>query len=149
MYTILRTIIISGDYTLEDITYKINTLWVQNQIAEREKNELLALAVEHLDPERERPEVQEQLEYLAGRIDAQAELLSDVIKRVTALEGGSSEEEDYPAWELPIAGLTTDYQYGAIVSHNGKLWISTYNGQNVWEPGVYGWEEYTPDEADN
>lgn len=36
------------------------------------------------------------------------------------------------------------YSYGDIVKHNDKLWISTVKGKktNVWEPGVYGWDEY-------
>lgn len=28
------------------------------------------------------------------------------------------------------------------VAHNGKHWVSTA-ANNVWEPGVYGWEEVT------
>jgi hypothetical protein len=31
------------------------------------------------------------------------------------------------------------------VTHKGKVWISTFNGQNVWEPGTVGeqfWKEY-------
>ena len=31
---------------------------------------------------------------------------------------------------------------GAKVSHKEKHWISTVDS-NVWEPGVYGWEEST------
>lgn len=34
------------------------------------------------------------------------------------------------------------YPKGAKVSHNSKHWISTAEN-NVWEPGVYGWEEVT------
>ena len=37
------------------------------------------------------------------------------------------------------------YPLGAKVSHNEKHWTSTVEN-NVWEPGVYGWEEVT-DEA--
>lgn len=29
---------------------------------------------------------------------------------------------------------------GDKVTHNGKTWQSTTDN-NVWEPGVYGWEE--------
>lgn len=32
------------------------------------------------------------------------------------------------------------YSKGAKVSHNSKHWVSTADA-NVWEPGVYGWEE--------
>ena len=42
-------------------------------------------------------------------------------------------------WVQPL-GATDAYQTGDRVSHNGKLWESTADS-NVWEPGVYGWEE--------
>lgn len=48
---------------------------------------------------------------------------------------------EYPAWSQPI-GATDTYELGAKVSHNGKNWVSTC-AANVWEPGVYGWEEVT------
>ena len=43
----------------------------------------------------------------------------------------------YP-WEQPDS--TNPYMTGDKVSHNGKTWVSTVDN-NVWEPGVYGWEE--------
>ena len=41
-------------------------------------------------------------------------------------------------WKQPES--TNPYKKDAKVSHNGKIWISTTDG-NIWEPGVYGWEE--------
>lgn len=55
------------------------------------------------------------------------------------------DEGGYPVWTQPL-GTTDAYKIGDIVSHNGKLWICTQgtgDGLNTWEPGVYGWEEYT------
>lgn len=49
--------------------------------------------------------------------------------------------EEWPEWIQPAGGHDA-YANGAKVSHNGKHWISTVDG-NVWEPGVYGWEEQT------
>ena len=43
-----------------------------------------------------------------------------------------------PEWEQPES--TNPYSKGDKVTHNGKTWLSTIDG-NVWEPGVYGWEE--------
>lgn len=48
--------------------------------------------------------------------------------------------EEWPEWIQP-QGAGTGYAFGAKVSHNGKKWISEYEGENVWEPGVYGWIE--------
>lgn len=45
-----------------------------------------------------------------------------------------------PAWEQPDS--TNAYSKGDKVTHKGKTWISTVDN-NVWEPGVYGWDEVT------
>lgn len=50
--------------------------------------------------------------------------------------------EEWPEWIQPL-GAGTGYQKGAKVTHNDKKWVSTYDGENVWEPGVYGWDEVT------
>lgn len=47
-------------------------------------------------------------------------------------------------WEQPDS--TNPYKLGDKVTHNGKTWECTAvdgNGNNVWEPGVYGWTEIT------
>lgn len=46
--------------------------------------------------------------------------------------------EIVPEWEQPES--TNPYAKGDKVRHNGKVWISDLDG-NIWEPGVYGWEE--------
>ena len=43
-----------------------------------------------------------------------------------------------PEWEQPSS--TNPYMLGDKVRHNGKIWVSTIDN-NVWEPGIYGWEE--------
>ena len=57
--------------------------------------------------------------------------------------GISDPAEEWPKWSQPV-GAHDAYSAGAKVSHNGKHWISTTDG-NVWEPGVYGWTEETAD----
>lgn len=46
--------------------------------------------------------------------------------------------DEFPEWVQPT-GAQDAYQRGDKVSHNGKHWISTADN-NVWEPGIYGWE---------
>ena len=41
-------------------------------------------------------------------------------------------------WQQP--DNTNPYMKGDKVTHAGKTWVSTIDN-NVWEPGVYGWEE--------
>lgn len=45
-----------------------------------------------------------------------------------------------PEWIQPSS--TNPYMIGDKVRHNGKIWISIAD-YNIWEPGVYGWEEVT------
>lgn len=45
-----------------------------------------------------------------------------------------------PEWVQPSS--TNPYMKSDKVRHNGKVWISDIDN-NVWEPGVYGWSEYT------
>ena len=46
--------------------------------------------------------------------------------------------EVIPEWVQPDS--TNPYMKGDKVKHNGKTWICTIDN-NVWEPGVYGWDE--------
>ena len=46
--------------------------------------------------------------------------------------------ETIPEWIQPDS--TNPYMKGDKVTHNGKTWICNVDN-NVWEPGVYGWDE--------
>lgn len=48
--------------------------------------------------------------------------------------------EIIPDWVQPES--TNPYMIGDKVRHNDKIWISTID-YNVYEPGVYGWDEVT------
>ncbi|MCD7801747.1 MAG: hypothetical protein LUH09_02365 [Clostridiales bacterium] len=144
MYDNLWQIITAGDYTLADITNKINVFWAESQLTDEQRTELLALAVENISTDQEKPDLETTVEKLAARVAALEEA-------VAALQGdtgdsGSGDSSAYPEW-TSWDGVSSDYSYGAIVSHNGTLWISTYKGQNVWEPGALGtddlWKVYT------
>ena len=47
--------------------------------------------------------------------------------------------EEWPEWVQPLSAETA-YHIGDKVSHNEKHWESSVDS-NVWEPGVYGWNE--------
>lgn len=53
-------------------------------------------------------------------------------------------ETGYEEWKQPT-GAHDAYSFEDIVTHNGKTWVSNIPGEhtNTWEPGVYGWDEYT------
>lgn len=145
MFDIIKKVIAAGGYKLADIQYRIKKLYAMGDLTETEADQLLVLAQGGVSPEAERPETLALIQTLSDKITA-------LDARVKALEGGGEDPEDpseYPAWK-PWDGISTDYQPGAIVSHNGELWESVYDGQNVWEPGAVDnrfWVVYTPDEG--
>lgn len=148
MYDIMKNTISKGGYKLEEVQRRIKRLFLLGDITEAEMDELLEMAVAGASADAERPETPALIEVLAEKITA-------LEARVSALEsngnggntdnGGEEEQPKYEAWK-PWDGISKDYKYGAIVSHNGELWLSVFNGQNVWEPGAVGtesmWERY-------
>lgn len=46
-----------------------------------------------------------------------------------------------PEWKQPT-GAQDAYMIGDRVRHNGKVWVCTVD-YNVYEPGVFGWDEET------
>ena len=49
----------------------------------------------------------------------------------------TSETGEPLPWQQP--DNTNPFMKGDKVTHNGQTWVSTIDN-NVWEPGVYGWE---------
>lgn len=49
-----------------------------------------------------------------------------------------SDPNTIPEWQQPDS--TNPYKKGDKVTHKGSTWISTVDN-NVWEPGVYGWDK--------
>lgn len=145
MYEIVENAILTGGYDLQAMASKIDALYAADRLTAEEWQKLRKLCLDHLPPDDTRPELQEQLEYLAARVTA----LEDQVAALTA-GGSGSTEADYENWAQPIAGLTNKYQQGAVVRHNGALWKSEYPGQNVWEPGTPGtetlWVAFTPEQ---
>ena len=58
-------------------------------------------------------------------------------KAVSLFSLAANPAEEWPEWIQPT-GAHNAYAKGAKVTHNGKRWVSTADG-NVWTPGVYGW----------
>lgn len=145
MYEVIKDAISAGGYKLADTQRKIKKLYFLGDLTEAQLDELLALASAGVSADAERPETLAMIQSLAERIAA-------LEAEVKALKGGASEDQtEYPEWK-PWDGSSKDYQKGAIVSHKDSLWLSTYEGQNVWEPDALGtenmWVLYDPTEAE-
>lgn len=140
MFDIIKSIILAGGYKLEEVQHKVQKLYAIGTLSEAQMDELLVLASAGVSTDAERPDVLDMILSMAERI-------TDCEARLTVLEGSEPDTEEYEEWK-PWDGVSNKYQPGAIVSHNGKLWESTFNGQNVWEPGALGtdslWKVYNP-----
>ena len=71
---------------------------------------------------------------------AQAEHTPDVASSLYKRIGEPDSSGVFP-WVQPL-GATDAYKIGDKVTHNSKTWVSNVDS-NVWEPGVYGWSEFT------
>lgn len=69
---------------------------------------------------------------------SQADWTPDVA--VSLWSTASDPSVEFPDWSQPV-GAHDAYMRGDKVAHSNKRWISTVDN-NVWTPGVYGWDEY-------
>lgn len=134
MYIIISNVIKSGNYELNDMLRKIDTIWVQGSLTDEERGELVELAQSNADPARSYAPLQEQINQAFDQIKA-------LEARVTALETGEEPEpEEWPEWYQWDGVGPIPWQNGSKCTHNGVRYISRVDN-NVWEPGGEGVHE--------
>lgn len=149
MYEIFKNVINSKRYNLDDMLKKIDTLWVQGDITEEQKKELVTLAQTNANPENSNAPLQKQIEEIAKKqltLEETVSALSATVQKIkeTVEIGGTvvpepepPATEECPAWE-PYNGIPpVKWQTGSKCMHNGKKWESMVDS-NVWEPGAFG-----------
>lgn len=113
----LQTFIETGVFNFEDISYKLDKLYIESKITEADRDELLELAAAHASD--------------AQQIDV-VEKLKELESRVFALENPVEEEPVFPVW---VSGYTTN---------KGEIVQFDYNGDGVLELLRYdGGRSYT------
>ena len=135
MYKIIKNVINSKDYKLEDMLYKISKMYIEDRITEEEKSELDNLA---------REKAQAQNSY-----DIQKQL-DNIFARLEALENKDTTEEpieEYTEYVQPT-GSHDSYMAGDKVIFNNKKYICKLNNC-VWSPETYptAWEEAAESEV--
>lgn len=140
MHEIIKNVIESGRFELVDMLKKIDTIWLQGDITEEQKTELVALAQEKANPENSYAPLQEQIEQAFEQIKA-------LESRVAKLETGGEEPEpieEYPAYVQPT-GAHDAYYKDDKVTFEGKKYIciAPEGTPCVWSPKDYPtyWEE--------
>ncbi|MFR2446321.1 MAG: hypothetical protein ACLS7Y_06680, partial [Thomasclavelia spiroformis] len=139
MYDIIKDLINSGNYELVDIKYKINKLWVSNDLTNEEMEELMSLAQDNADPENSYAPLQKQIEEVYKEITSLKGVIDGLDARVLAIEKGSPQEpveppveEEYPEYKQPT-GAHDAYNVGDKITFEGKKYECLINGC-VWNP---------------
>lgn len=135
MYEIIRSVIESKDFKLEDILYKISKMYVEDRITESQKAELDELARNKAKAENSY-DIQKQIDNLRARVEV-------LEKQNIETEDTETTEpvDEYPEFVQPT-GAHDAYQVGDKVTYKGKKYICKLENC-VWSPDTYpaGWEE--------
>lgn len=156
MYEVFKSVITSGNYELSDMLTKIDTIWIQGQITDEQRTELINLARQYADPEQSYAPLENQVNALFNNVLELSGKVIDLESRVTTLEGGepgpTPEPDEYPEYVQPT-GAHDAYNTGDKITYNGKKYVCKMDGC-VWTPDAYpaGWEEVvemeTPEEPE-
>lgn len=131
MYEIIKTVIESKRYELADMLEKIDTMWLQDEITEEQKIELVDLARENAKSENSYSDLQKQIEQAFSEIAA-------LKARVDKLDGAEPDPEEYPEYVQPT-GSHDAYHKDDKVTYKGKKYIciAPEDVAVVWDPETY------------
>lgn len=134
MHEILKDVITSKRYELGDMLRKIDTLWVQGNLNDTQRTELVRLAQDNANP-------QESMDF--------AKKLAELEARVEKLEQAEKPVEPQPE-EYPEYMAGHWYYAGDKVTFEGKKYTCTApeGAVCVWNPKEYPayWEETSKNE---
>lgn len=117
MYDVIKNVIESGRYELNDMLKKIDTIWIQGDITEEQKKELVMVAQANADPSQSNAPLQEQIEEISKKqiaLEETVRALSAMVQKIkeTVESGGTvvpepepQPQEEYPAWEPGAFGV--------------------------------------------
>lgn len=157
MYEVIKSVIESGRFELKDMLKKIDTIWLQGDITEEQKAELVTLAQEKAKPENSYAPLQDQIneafkkiENLTATVNENAKGMSAIKEAVEKLGGSVTTtepdpepEEEYPEYVQPT-GAYDAYNTGDKITYQGEKYECIMNGC-VWSPVDYpqGWKKVT------
>ena len=133
---------------MEEVEQKEQSLTkVARIVANQVTDDVVALEIQEFYDE-----WQIEVSYVVGQYVRYKEILYKVLTAHTSQESWTPDTaaslfakvladptgENIFEWQQPDS--TNPYMTGDKVTHNGVTYISTVDN-NVWEPGIYGWEE--------
>lgn len=150
MYEIIKNVIDSGRFELVDILKKIDTIWLQGDITDEQKDELVELAREKADPKNSFASLQEQIDNLAAKLSNVEQQQATNVADIKAIKDKLSENdieipdvepepgEEYPEYKQPT-GAHDAYYNGDKVTYNSEKYvcIAPEGTPCVWSPTDY------------
>lgn len=131
MFQTIKDYINTGRYELKELTDKINTLWVESELTDEEREALLTLAQENADPTKGYASLQQQVDELRKDLKLTNEQLIELTTKVNQLIAGESPEpipdpdpeDEYPAWHQPTGAHDAYYKDDKMTYTDGKKYI--------------------------
>lgn len=156
MYEIIKSVIEEGRYELSDLLKKIDTLWIQGSLTEKQKTELVQLAREKATPENSFAGIQKQMDTLYANVAEIAKQVGENTLTISSIKAKLEEQgteipdpepepgEEYPEY-VPPTGAHDAYHNGDKITYQGKKYhcIAPEDVAVVWPSDVYPayWEE--------
>ena len=143
MYDIIKNVIESRAYELVDMLKKINTVWIESNITDEQKQELDELARTNAKAENSYAPLQEQVNDLYSKYDELKQEIAELKGEDTEEPSEPVEVNEYPEYIQPT-GAHDAYNIGMGCTFNGEKYICLINGC-VWDPITYpaGWQKVT------
>lgn len=138
MYEIIKNVINSGRYELSDMLKKIDVIWLQTDVTDEQRAELIELAREKAVPENSYASVQKQIDTLFLNLAELAVVVKGNTDAITVLQGGTVEppvEEEWPEYVRPTGAHDT-YNTGNKVTYKNKHYICQMDNC-AWNPEDY------------
>lgn len=146
MFQTIKDYINTGRYELKELTNKINTLWVESELTDEEREALLTLAQENANSENSYAPLQKQIDLLFENQKEFSNQLKEIAEKLNTLIGGGEVEpvpepepsEEYPEYVDPT-GAHDAYYKNDKVTYKGKKYIciAPDGVACVWSPDVY------------
>ena len=137
MYEIVKNVINGKAYELTIMLTKIKTLWVEGDISDAQKEELIELARTNAKAENSCAPLQNQIDALFTNVKELAQEIATLKN-----DGVAPEEptEEYPEYVQPTGGHDA-YKVGDKITYNGKKY-ECQKDNCVWDPDDYpqGWK---------
>lgn len=144
MYKTIKDVIVSGRFELSELLKKIDTFWLQGDITDTEREELVNLAREKANPSDSYAPLQKQIDRAFEEIE---KLKKDVeILKNDGVEPEPPTEDEYPEYVQPTGGHDAYHKDDKITFEGERyICIAPAGVAVVWSPRDYPeyWKKVT------